>query len=240
MKKSRNFTWLVLGILTILLGIFVPLFAFNSPISYQYEKDAQAGQVTFYIVVTSNNEIKDVQNAIVNISYKDGDTEEYEIYFIKQINLDGDYRYEFKIVETDDWEDAERIKSVKLRTIDGVIEIDKKVDWSTKIPVMIFCCVVGVFMIFVNFFNNSSKNRKMELKEIIASTGYNGFNTFEEIQNAENQSSEEEIINELQEDVNEEVKEEKTSETKACEYCGSLSDVNAKVCEYCGAKFKKN
>jgi len=239
MKKSKNCTWLILGILTILLGIFVPLFAFNNPITYEYNKDTQASQVTFYVVVTSENEIKDIQNEIVNISYKDGDTEEYETYFIRQSKVDDKFKYEFKIVETDDWEEAERIKSVKLRTIDGVIEIDKKVDWSTKIPVMVFCCVIGVFMIFVNFFNNSSKNRKMELKEIIAATGYNGFNTFEEIQNAENQSNEEDIIKEVQKEI-EEVQEEKVPETKECAYCGTLADINDKVCASCGAKFKKN
>ena len=239
MKKTKNCTWLILGIITILLGILIPLFAFNSSISYEYEKDAQAGQVTFYVVVNSKDEIKDIQNAIVNILYEDGETEEYETYFIKQSNVDGEYKYEFKIVETDDWEEAKRIESVKFRTIDGVMEIDKKVDWSTKIPVIVFCCVVGAFMIFVNFFNNNSKNRKMELKEIIASTGYNGFNTFEEIQNLDNQSLEEKIQN-VQEEINEEVKEEKISETKACEYCGTLADINDRVCASCGAKFKKN
>ena len=233
MKKSKNCTWLILGIITILLGILIPIFAFNSSISYEYSKDAQAGQVTFYVVVTSKEEIKDMQNAsaIVNIEYEDGDSEEYEIYFIKQMFVDGKFKYEFKIVEKDDWEEARRIESVKFKTIDGIMKIDKKVDWSTKIPVMVFCCVVGAFMIFVNFFNNNSKNRKIELKEIIASTGYNQFNTFEEIQNAENQSTEE---------INKDVQEEKMSETKACDYCGTLADINDKVCASCGAKFKKN
>jgi len=236
MKKSKNFTWLVLGILTILLGVLIPLFAFNDPVTYEYSKDAQAGQVTFYVVVTSKDEIKDIQNAIVNIEYEDGDTEEYETYFIKQKSVDSEFKYEFKIVETDDWEEARRIESVKFKTINGIMEINKKVDWSTKIPVMVFCCVVGAFMIFVNFFNNNSKNRKIELKEIIASTGYNEFNTFEEIQSAENQSNEEEIIKEVQD----EVKEEKVSATKECAYCGTLADIDDKVCASCGAKFKKH
>lgn len=240
MKKSKNYTWLIFGIITILAGILIPLFAFNDTVTYEYSKDTQAGQVTFYVVVTSKNEIKDIQNtsAIVNIEYEDGDTEEYETYFIKQTSVDGEFKYEFKIVETDDWEEAKRIKSVKFKTIDGIMEINKKVDWSTKIPVMVFCCVVGVFMIFVNFFNNNSKNRKNELKEIIASTGYNGFNTFEEIQNSENQSTE--VSNKDVQEETEEVKEEKMSETKACDYCGTLADINDKVCASCGAKFKKN
>ena len=235
MKKSKNYTWLILGIITILLGILIPLFAFNSSISYEYNKDAQAGQVTFYVVVTSKNEIKDIESAIVNIKYDDGDIENYETYSVKKLKVENEYKYEFIIVETDDWEEAERIESVKFKTIDGIMEIDKKFDWNTKIPLIVFCCVVGAFMIFVNFFNNNSKNRKIELKEIIAATAYNEFNTFEEIQNADNQSNEEEI-----KEVQEEVKEEKMSETKACEYCGSLSDVNSKECASCGAKFKKN
>ena len=238
MKKSRNYTWLILGIITILLGVIVPLFAFNNPVTYEYSKDAQGGQVTFYVVVTSKDEIKDIESAIVNIKYDDGDIEDYETYSVKKSKVDNEFKYEFIIVETDDWDEAERIEFVKLKTINGIMEIDKKVDWSTKIPVMVFCCVIGAFMIFVNFFNNNSKNRKVELKEIIASTGYNGFNTFEEIQNSENQSAE--VSNKDGQEETEEVKEEKMSETKACDYCGTLADINDKVCASCGAKFKKN
>ena len=240
MKKSRNFTWLILGVLTILLGILIPLFAFNNPVTYEYSKDAQSDQVTFYVVVISKDEIKDIQNtiAIVNIEYEDGDTEEFETYSIKQSQVDSKYKYEFKIVETDDWEEAERIKSVKFRNIDGVMEIDKKVDWSTKVPVMVFCCVIGAFMIVVNFINNNSKNRTNELKEIIASSAYNGFNNYRQPEIIANQEETQELID----DVTEEMKKaaaENIEETKVCEYCGTLADINDKVCASCGAKFKK-
>lgn len=231
MRRSRNFTCLILGILTILLGILIPLFAFNYPVTYEYDKDAQSGQVTFYIAVTSKDEIKDIESAIVNIKYVDGDTEEYETYAVKQSNVDKEFTYEFIIVETDDWEEANRIESVRFKTIDGVMEIDKKVDWSTKIPVMVFCCVIGAFMIVVNFINNNSKNRTNELKKIIASSAYNDFNSYEESEIVAEQVETQELL--------EGVKEERVNETKACEYCGSLSDINDKVCAYCGAKFKK-
>ena len=234
MKKSRNFTWLILGIITIILGIVIPLFAFNRTVSYEYNKDAQAGQVSFYIVVTSKEQIKDVQNAIVNIKFEDGDTEEYETYFIKQTYVDGKFKYEFKIVETDDWEEAQRIESVKLRTIDGVVEIDKSIDWETKIPLMIFSCVIGAFMIVVNFINNNSKDRANELKEILASSAYNDFLAQSELEASTDHVDAQEVINEIKEELKEElkgeIKEEKVEATKTCEYCDSpLVEFNIKI-----------
>ena len=106
MKKSKNFTWLIIGIITIVLGVVIPLFAFNRSVAYEYSKDTQGGQVTFYIVVTSEKELKDIESAIVNIKYDDGDTEEYETYFIKKSKVDKEFKYEFTIVEQDDWEEA--------------------------------------------------------------------------------------------------------------------------------------
>jgi len=38
MKKNKNYTWLVVGIITILAGILIPLFAFNQTTYYEVKK----------------------------------------------------------------------------------------------------------------------------------------------------------------------------------------------------------
>ena len=231
MKKSRNFTWLILGIITILLGILVPVFAFNQSVYYEVEKNTQPGNVTFFVTITSDEEIKDIQNAIVNLSYDNSEDKEYEVYYVKNVKADDEFKYEFKVVETGDWVFVDEIESVKLRTINGVMEVEEKLGWETRVPIIIFACLIGSFMIFVNFFNNNSKNRTIELKEIIASTSYSGYPMQEFI---EKEAEEDVATNEGEEKI-----EPQVEQTKACEYCGTLADVNDKVCASCGAKFKK-
>ena len=230
MKKSRNFTWLILGIITILLGILIPIFAFNQSVYYEVEKDTHAGNVTFYVTIISEDEIKDIQNAIVTLSYDNSEDEEKEVYYVKNVKADDEYKYEFKIVETNDWVFVDEIESVKLRTINGIVEIEEKVGWNTRVPIIVFACLIGSFMIFVNFFNNNSKNRTIELKEIIASTSYGDYPMQEII--------EQEVKEDEKSNIEEKI-EPQPEQTKACEYCGTLADVNDKVCASCGAKFKK-
>lgn len=237
MKRSKNFTWLILGIITILVGILVPIFAFNQSVYYEVDKDTHAGNVTFYVTITSKEEIKDIQNAIVKISYDNVDDKEYEVYYIKSGKSDDDYVYEFKLVETNDWVFVDEIESVKLRTLNGVVKIEEKAGWGTRIPIIVFACVIGGFMIFVNFFNNNSKNRTIELKEIIASSTYNDYLPEE---NEEDIESVENVESKTKEESKEDLAEPPVvNETKTCDYCGTLSDINDKVCSSCGAKFKK-
>ena len=232
MKRSKNYTWLVIGIIVILAGILVPIFAFNQSAFYEVKKDTHAGNITFFITVTSEDEIKDINNAIVEVSYDNADNKEFEVYYIKSVKVDDKYTYEFKLVETTNWVFADDIESVKLSTNKGIVEIEEKLGWGTRIPIIVFSCLIGAFMIFVNFFNNNSKNRTIELKEIIASS----YNEIPMQQTVESDLKEEEVNN----SETEEVKNEPQSEqTKVCEYCGTLSDINEKVCESCGAKFKK-
>ena len=229
MKKSRNYTWLVLGIITILVGILVPIFAFNQSVYYEVEKDTHAGNVTFYVKITSEDEIKDIQNAIVTLSYDNSEDEEKEVYYVKNVKADDEYKYEFNIVVKENWVFVDEIESVKLRTINGTVEIEEKVDWGTRVPIMVFAVIIGAFMIFVNFFNNNSKNRTIELKEIIASS----FGDY-----PMQETLEPEIVEETSEETNK-VEPKEEPQIKACEYCGTLADINDKVCASCGAKFKK-
>ncbi len=230
MKRSKNFTWLILGVITIVLGLIIPFVVFNQSIYYEFEKDVNAGSTTFYVTITSNEELEKVHYAIINLEYTQGEDREYEVYYVKSEKSDKNFIYEFKLVETDNWAYVDEIESIKLRTAKGEVEIDEKVGLGAKIPIAVFACVIGGFMIFVNFFNNNSKNRTIELKEIIASSAYG--NNPEEIQ---------EEIEHIEQTENEEKSEiSSQNQTKECEYCGTLADVNEKVCSSCGAKFKKN
>ena len=238
MKKNRNFTWLILGIITILIGILVPIFAFNQSVYYEFEKDTHAGNVTFYVTITSKEEIEKVHYATVNLGYENGEDREYEVYYVKSGKSDNKFIYEFKLVETENWVFVDEIESIKLTTAKGEIVVNEKVGLGTRIPIAVFACIIGGFMIFVNFFNNSSKNRTIEIKEIIASSSYNNNNdeVLSENLNEENQ----EIQNNTTEIKEESAQpENKIEQTKACEYCGTLADINDKVCASCGAKFKK-
>ena len=229
MKKSRNHTWLILGIIIILVGILVPIFAFNQSRYYEVEKDTHAGNVTYYVTVTSEDEIKDIQYAIVELSYDNAEDKEQEVYYVKNTKSGDKYKYEFKVVEVNDWVFVDEIESVKLRTTNGTIKIQEKIGWGARVPIIVFACIIGAFMIFVNFFNNNSKNRTAELKEIIASTAYRDY------------TNKETIEHEVEEETsakNNNV-EPQPEQTKVCEYCGTLSDVDDKVCASCGAKFKK-
>ena len=232
MKRSKNFTWLILGVITIVIGLIIPFVAFNQTCYYEVEKDLHSSSVTFYVTITSNEEIKDIQNAILTLSYENSEDKEREVYDDIELNkTEKGFVYEFKFVETKNADSVEDVEVVKLKTMNGVIKIDEKIGLKTKLPIAIFTCVIGAFMIFVNFFNNNSKNRTIELKEIIASTSYNNYKEVQEEIEEENKK----------EEIKENIEQEPTiQETKVCEYCGTLSDINEKVCASCGAKFKKN
>jgi len=233
MKKNKNYTWLVVGIITILAGILIPLFAFNQTTYYEVKKNEQTGNVSFYVSIVSKEEIKDIENATVVVEYSNNEEDkEYEVYSFKKTNEDNKFYYSFQIIETQNWKYADSISSVKIRTMDGVVEIEEKIGWGTKVPIMVFASLIGLFMVFVHFFNNNAKNRTNEIKEIIASSAYeqNSYEEIPEIVEEDNEEQTQEIVPEPQSQV---------EETKACDYCGTLSDANDKVCASCGAKFKK-
>ena len=96
---------------------------------------------------------------------------------------------------------------------------------------------MGAFMIFVHFFNKNSKNRTDEIKEIIASSSYKDAENEESIEELEEQTQMPTLLEENNSVLEKNL--QKIEQTKACEYCGTLADINDKVCASCGAKFKK-
>lgn len=230
MKKSRNHTWLILGIITIILGVLVPLVFMQQTMYFESEKNVQPGSATYNIKITSNKEIKDIEKVVVEIECVDDEDREFEVYSVMADKDEKKYIYELQLVVTHNWNLVNEIEEVEVFYEGGSISISEKVDLGTKIPILLFICIVGGFMIFVNFFNNNAKNRTIELKEIIAASSGNGG-----IDISYNYESEDEKVS--SEDFSNDVKQ--IEETKACEYCGTLSNKNETTCASCGAKFKK-
>lgn len=230
MKRSKNYTWLILGIITIVLGVLIPFVFMQQSVYFETEKNVRPGSATYNIKLTSKDEIEDIQHVTIRVSCADDKDREFEVYSIKADKDDNKYIYEFQLIVTHDWNLMEEIEEIEVFNGDDSVVVSEKVGLSTKIPIAAFACVIGCFMIFVNFFNNNAKNRTIELKEIIASSTKNG-----DINIDYSYESEDEKFS--SEDFKEETKQ--VEETKACEYCGSLANHNATVCDSCGAKFKK-
>ena len=230
MKKSKNFTWLILGIITIILGILIPFVFMQQTTYFESEKNVRPGSATYNIKITSKKEIKDIESVVVKIECVDDEEREFEVYSVKKDTDGNKYTYELQLVVTHNWNLVNDIEEIEVFYKNGSTSVSEKVGIGTKIPIAAFICIVGCFMIFVNFFNNNAKNRTIELKEIIAaSTGNGGIDI------SYSYESEDEKI--PSEDFTDDVKQ--IEETKACEYCGTLSNKNETTCASCGAKFKK-
>lgn len=230
MKRSKNFTWLILGVITIVLGILIPFVFMQQSVYYEYKKDTRPGTTTYNIEITSKKELNSVKNVVVRINAMDDEIREYEVYYVKADKLGDNYFYELQCVVTHDWHMVDDIEEIEVFHGDDSVVVYEKVGLGAKIPIAAFACVIGAFMIFVNFFNNNAKNRTIELKEIIASSargeGINiGYNYESEDENYTNIETKEET--------------NQVEQTKTCEYCGTLANADEKICSSCGAKFKK-
>lgn len=231
MKRSKNYTWLVLGIIVIILGIVLPFVAMDQSAYYEYDENAGANTKTFNIKILSKDEIAQIKNIVVEFDCKDNETRKSEVYYVKSYQEKNKYVYEFQVVINHDAEFIEEISEIEVATDSGSITISEKVGIGSKISIAFFICIVGGFMIFVNFFNNNSKNRVIEVKEIISS-GY------ENVGYKESTSTD---YNEAERQLNsaEEAQQDVFNATKLCDYCGTISNADEKVCSSCGAKFKK-
>ena len=230
MKRSRNYTWLILGVITIVLGILIPFVFMQQSMYFESEKNTRPGTTTYNIEITSKEEFNNFKNVVVRLNSADDEIREFEVYYVKSDKVGSKYHYELQLVVTHDWHMVEDIEEIEVFYDNDSVLVFEKVGLGTKIPLALFAAIIGGFMIFVNFFNNNAKNRTIELKEIIASTSRG-----EDISIGYNYESVDESY------TNIETKEEKqpVEETKTCEYCGTLSNINDTVCSSCGAKFKK-
>lgn len=225
MKKSNNRVWLILGIIVIVLGVLIPFVFLNQSTYYDYNHTTHPGTETYEITITSKEKIKNIEHVSVELDLIQGGTKGYEIYSITEEKTGNKYEYKCKLIVREDWVNVKEIDSLEIKTADDTFAVSKKLGLSTKIPVAVFICVVGGFMIFIHFFNNNSKNRVLEMKEIIMESARNTL-----WKNDEDADKEPEIVEQPQEEP----------KAKVCEYCGSASDSDEKVCKYCGAKFKIN
>lgn len=230
MKRSRNYTWLVLGIITIILGILIPFVFMQQTMYFESEKIVRPGSATYNVTITSKEELENVRTAVVRVNCINDETREFEVYSIKSDKDGNKFIYEFQVNVTQDWHLVDEIDEIEIFYGEDSVLVFEKVGMGTKLPIAAFVCIIGGFMIFVNFFNNNAKNRTIELKEIIAASSMNG-----NVDISYNYESEDEKYS--SDDFAQEVKQ--VEETKACEYCGTLSNKNETTCSSCGAKFKK-
>jgi len=226
MKKSNNRVWLILGIIVIVFGVLIPFVFLNQSRYYDYNRTTHPGTETYEITITSKDKINDIQHVSVELSLIQGGTKGYEIYSVTEEKTGNKYEYKCKLIVSDNWVNVKEIDTLEIKTAEDTFAVSEKIGLSTKIPVAVFICVVGGFMIFIHFFNNNSNNRAYEMKEIIMQSARNTLWKNEEVKS-------EELVSEPKE-----VKEE--PQPKVCEYCGSASEHDAKSCQYCGAKFKIN
>lgn len=211
MKKSKNYVWLVLGIITILIGLILP-FVLMSQSAY-FESSSVADNVdickkTYNITIYSKEEMKDVDYVVITFKCKDREDREYEVNSVKT-SKDGN-KYVYSVVCVTDNIFVEDVDKIEVVAKSGVYIISEKVGFGTKISIAIFICVVGGFMIFVHFFNRGTKSRTAKLKEIISSSS--------------NENSSLSAIDEIA--------------PKICTYCGTIAEDNDKICSSCGAKLK--
>lgn len=226
MKKNKNYTWLVLGIITILIGIIVPVVFMSQSIYFESDKITGLGSDTYKVRIISKNEIDDIKDIVVSFTCIDNDTVEYNAHTITHNKEKNKHIYEFQFVITDSF--VEDIDEIEIKTDDDSFVVTRKIEVSAKIAVSAFICIVGGFMIFVNFFNNNAKNRTIEVKELIGHS-YNSAQTnnqIDEYDNLNNQADEYDNLN-------------KQEEQHFCEYCGSFIGSDENVCSACGAKIKR-
>lgn len=224
MKKSRNYTWLVLGIITIILGLILPFVLMNQSMYYECDciTDSQhTNNKTFTITIYSKEKISNIQNVVITFDCIDNEKREQEVNFVTSSKEKGKYVYEVQCLTTHSF--IEEVDEIEVITNTGAITISEKIQTSTKISIAVFISIVGGFMIFVNFFNNNAKNRTIELKRMVSASNTNSTSL-----NHANLSILQNLNSETQ----------SANETKICAYCGTVAEEGDKVCSSCGARLK--
>ena len=146
MKKSKNRVWLILGIIVIVLGVLIPFVFLNQSRYYDYTQTTHPGTETYEITITSKDKIKDIQHVSVELDLIQGGTKGYEIYSLIEEKDRNKYVYKCKLIVREDWINVKEIDSLEIKTANDTFAVSKKIGLSTKIPVAVFICVVGGFM----------------------------------------------------------------------------------------------
>lgn len=217
MKKNKNYLWLTLGIITIVFGLVLPFTLMNQSVYFESEVVNTDVNRAYNITITSKKEISDLKSIVIKFNCSDQYTRKYELYSFKSNKNKGKYIYEFQCVVNDSLIDD--VTEVEVYTDNDSFYVNEKLHASAKISISAFVCVIGGFMIFLQFYNTSTKNRAQEVKQLVGESAPNNNQpaNIEDLFKEENQN---------------------TSEIKKCEYCGTFAGPDEKVCSSCGAQLK--